>query len=41
MAQARDGIGRYLNFYNRERPHQALGYPTPAAFYDGEAKKAA
>jgi putative transposase len=41
MAQARAGIGRYLGFYNDERSHQALGYQTPAAFYDGQAKKAA
>ncbi len=41
VAQARAGIGRYLGFYNDERPHQALGYQTPAAFYAGEAKKAA
>jgi len=40
-AQARDGIGRYFAFYNDERPHQALGYQTPAAFHASEAKKAA
>jgi len=33
VAEARAGIGRYLDFYNDERPHQALGYQTPAAFY--------
>lgn len=31
--EARLGIGRYFAFYNRERPHQALGYQTPEAFY--------
>ncbi len=41
VADARDGIGRYFGFYNDERPHQALGYQTPAAFYAGEARKAA
>jgi putative transposase len=41
MAQARAGIGRYFGFYNGERAHQALGYQTPAAFYAGEARKAA
>ena len=41
VAQARAGIGRYLDFYNDERPHQALGYQTPAAFFAGEVKKAA
>jgi putative transposase len=33
--EARSGIGRYLAFYNDERPHQALGYQTPHAFYQG------
>jgi len=41
VAAARTGIGRYLGFYNTERPHQALGYQTPAAFYDRESRKAA
>jgi len=27
------GLGRYFPFYNGERPHQALGYRTPAAVY--------
>jgi putative transposase len=30
---ARQGITRYLGFYNHERPHQALDYRTPAALY--------
>lgn len=33
--EARSGIGRYLDFYNDDRPHQALGYQTPAAFHRG------
>lgn len=41
MAEARAGIGRYLAFYNDERSHQALGYQTPAAFYDFAIRKAA
>lgn len=41
VTEARGGIGRYLAFYNDERPHQSLGYQTPAAFYNGEARKAA
>jgi putative transposase len=28
--QARAGLTRYFQFYNHERPHQALGYQTPA-----------
>jgi putative transposase len=31
--EARVGIGGYFAFYNDRRPHQALGYQTPAAFY--------
>ena len=31
---AREGIGRYLAFYNAERPHQGLGYRTPDAAYE-------
>jgi len=31
--EARQGIGRYLNFYNHERPHQSLDYLTPAEVY--------
>ena len=30
VAQARTGINAYLEFYNRQRPHQALGYRTPS-----------
>jgi putative transposase len=31
--EARPGIGRYLNFYNEERPHQSLGYRRPVEVY--------
>jgi len=41
VAEGRSGIGRYMDFYNVERPHQALGFQTPAAFYDGFVKRAA
>jgi putative transposase len=33
VPEARAGIGRYFHFYNHERPHQSLGYRTPAAVY--------
>jgi hypothetical protein len=33
-SEARRGIGAYLEFYNRERPHQALGYQTPGEVFE-------
>jgi putative transposase len=33
VAEARRGIGGYLDFFNDERPHQALGYCTPSEIY--------
>jgi putative transposase len=41
LVQARAGIGRYLEFYNYQRPHQALGHQAPAAFYDCLVARAA
>ncbi len=40
LVDARAGIGRYFSFYNDRRYHQALGYQTPATFYDGLLKQA-
>jgi len=31
--EARVGLGDYFRFYNAERPHQALGYRTPAEVF--------
>jgi putative transposase len=31
--EARREIGRYIRFYNIQRPHQSLGYRTPAEVY--------
>ena len=31
--EARQNLGRYFNFYNFDRPHQALDYRTPADLY--------
>jgi len=31
--EARQGIDQYLAFYNHQRPHQSLGYQTPARVY--------
>jgi putative transposase len=33
VAEARYGLGRYFEFYNNERLHEALGYRTPAEVY--------
>jgi putative transposase len=33
--QARSGLETYFRFYNEQRPHQALGYRTPAEVYWG------
>jgi putative transposase len=35
VSAARNGIGRYLAFYNARRPHSALDGATPNAFYFG------
>ncbi len=46
-SQARAGIGRWINFYNRQRPHAAHGGQPPAVVYwnaiqpDQQAKKVA
>jgi len=31
--ELRESIGRFIEFYNRERVHQSLGYRTPAEVY--------
>ena len=41
VQEARDAIGRYMDFYNFKRPHHALGYQTPDSFYKGARKFAA
>jgi putative transposase len=33
VRQARSGLARYFEFYNRERPHSSLGYRTPHEVY--------
>ena len=34
-SEARRELGAYLRFYNNLRPHQALGYRTPAEVFHG------
>jgi hypothetical protein len=33
VAEAKTGIGTWLDFYNTERQHQSLGYRTPQQIY--------
>ena len=33
--EAIQGLARFFQLYNRQRPHQALGYQTPATVYFG------
>ena len=35
---ARQSLSRYFEYYNHERPHQALGYRTPAEVYHDEKR---
>ena len=35
LAEARESLARYFHTYNQERPHQALGWRTPAEVYFG------
>lgn len=34
VSEARAGIGRWLRFYNDERPHQSMDYHTPRQIYE-------
>jgi transposase InsO family protein len=34
VAEARQGIASYFQFYNNERLHQALGYRTPRQVFE-------
>lgn len=35
MNDARVGLGKYFEFYNKKRPHQSLNYQTPNEVYEG------
>jgi len=39
VRDAKEGIGRYMSFYNHERPHQLLNYKTPAEVYFDEKEQ--
>src|ERR1041385_4336255 len=38
VAEAKSGIGSWLDFYNEERQHQSLGYRTPRQVYEAECR---
>jgi len=38
-SEARAALADYFRFYNNERPHQGLGYRTPAAVYNSDASE--
>jgi Integrase core domain len=38
VIEARRSIGKWLEFYHDERPHQALHYRTPREIIEGEAR---
>ena len=35
--EAKAGLDAYFHFYNNQRPHQALGYRTPAEVFNGDS----
>ena len=37
--EARNGIGKFIDYYNHRRPHQSLGYVTPHDMLVGKAKE--
>ncbi len=39
--EARVGLEAYFHFYNTQRPHQALGYRTPAEVFNGDSMPSA
>ena len=40
VAEARHAIGAYLDFYNHERLHQALGYRAPRQVFEEAVRPA-
>ncbi|MBW2306151.1 MAG: transposase, partial [Deltaproteobacteria bacterium] len=38
VKEATMGLRAYFRFYNEQRPHQALGYVTPAIVYAGAGR---
>jgi putative transposase len=38
VAELESGLAAYFWFYDEERPHQSLGYRTPAEVYRAESR---
>ena len=38
LKKAKEGINRWVQFYNKERLHSALGYKTPLQYYRGSLR---
>jgi putative transposase len=36
MKELKQGVTRYMHFYNSERFHESLGYETPDSIYAGK-----
>ena len=39
IEEAREGIGRFLGFYNEQRPHMSIGYKTPSQAHQQEGEQ--
>ena len=39
VPEARKELGNYIDFYNKQRPHQSLGYKTPDSIYMSNKSK--
>ena len=41
VTELKEAVSNYIEFYNRKRLHQSLGYKTPAEVYFGEVESPA
>jgi transposase InsO family protein len=40
IEDARDGIGKFICFYNERRPHMSIGYQTPSKVHEQSGPQA-